>query len=261
MRLKEVSDLIGADYVKNKGEGVRIAVFDTGFTPHGAVKNVVTGVNFTNDNDGNREDYTDGHSHGTHITGIISYLVPESEIYICKILNNNMMGLSFRICDAIDYCIENNIKIINMSFVTTVDSKLTRDYIKKAIDNDIMIVAAAGNSEDIAYPASYDKVVSVGVWNPYGRYKENQSREVDIIAPGISIMSCSIHGGYIAKSGSSQAAPIVTAAAGKLLCESKEMSRDELYERLMECRRFRFIRSRYGGIIDLSKNTRAQSVF
>lgn len=262
--LEEVSKIIHADAVNNRGCGARIAICDTGFTPHRDIKNVVDGINFTFQNGGDIRKFRDGHSHGTHTAGIISYLAPECEMYICKVLDDRMIGLSLSLQMAIDYCIEKKIRIINMSLSMITDLHTMRGYVKRAFENNILIIAAAGNggcsssfSDYAAYPGRYSSVVCVGACNLYGRPApfSSRGRSIDLMAPGDFIVSCDNNGGYTKKSGTSQAAPIVTAMASRILAREPQLNAAGLCRRLLECTRdMGFKRCEQGrGLIDMSK--------
>ena len=63
--------------------------------------------------------------------------------------------------DAINWAIEKKVNILSLSFGTKTDSEVLHNAIKRAQENNILIVAA-GNDSQIEYPAAYPEVIAVG---------------------------------------------------------------------------------------------------
>lgn len=82
---------------------------------------------------------------------------------------------------AIDWAIEQDVDIINISFGTTVDSEEIHAAIRRAYDAGILIVAAAGNNGVVEYPAAYDEVVAVGAVDAKGERTEGNVKEADVV--------------------------------------------------------------------------------
>ena len=101
-------------------------------------------------------------SHGNAILEIISKNTTRAEIYYAQVLNSNNVGQITSIVNAINWCIENEVDIINMSFATKNDNKLLKDAISYAISKNVLIISSCLNySEDYSYPAMYSGVISV----------------------------------------------------------------------------------------------------
>jgi len=102
------------------------------------------------------------------------------------------------IAKAVEWCADNGAKVINMSLGSPYRSTLTEHIITKiAADEDVLIVAAAGNSggTEKFYPASYDDVISVAsVDEDLTRSSFSvHNNEVTVTAPGHDILSLSTH--------------------------------------------------------------------
>ncbi len=101
-------------------------------------------------------------SHGTICAGIIMKYCENIVLSSIKILTK-MQGSVDKLCTAIEWCIDNEVNIINMSIGTT--SCEDKDKLKKAIaranEKNIVIVAASSNEGNITYPAVFEKVIGV----------------------------------------------------------------------------------------------------
>ena len=155
MTLREYADSVGKKIV---------AVIDTGVSSDYATAS----KNFTTDND------EDKNGHGTGIAQTILDNANEQAIILSlKAINDTGYGYSSNIIAAIQYAKEQQVDVINMSFVTDAeDGKETFvNSVKSAIDSGITVVAAAGNyaSDTKAYyPAGIDGVISVGAMDSTG---------------------------------------------------------------------------------------------
>ncbi|MGP4078035.1 S8 family peptidase [Halobacillus sp. K22] len=233
------------------GEGVKIAVLDTGVASNHPDLNVAKGISFVEGTDG----YEDDNGHGTHVTGIIGAqdneigtvgIAPNAEIYAVKVLDEEGNGLNSEVVAGIDWAIDQNVDIINLSLTSCKPSELTKNAIKKARNAGVQVVAAAGNKDvceseninDILYPARFPEVVSVGAVTKKldGSDYTYDGPSLDFTAPGARIESTYITNddfptGYATMSGSSMAAPHVTGVLAlyeQLFPEMSDSERKEL---------------------------------
>jgi len=231
---------IGADIAHasgNKGTGVKVAVIDTGidYTHEDLEGNYRGGYDFVFDDNDPFDDST--RSHGTHVAGIIAGeengfgiigVAPEAELYAVKVLDGGGFGALSWITAGIEWAIENNMDIINMSLEGPHMQSL-QDICDIAYNSGVLPVAAAGNQNGgpVRYPGAYDSVIAVTGTDADDEraYFSNIGPEVELAAPGESILStCSLtvqncvdSGGYRVLSGTSQAAPHVTGTAALFL--------------------------------------------
>lgn len=194
------------------------------------------------DNDGDGE-IDGGVVHGTHVAGIIaaagnnnvgvSGVSWNTNIMPLRVLDDEGLGYSDDIYNAILYAVNNGAAVINMSFGSEGDSEFIRLAVATAVANDVVPVAAAGNSAANMnttpfYPACYDGVIGVGATDTddtQAFFSNYGSDCVDISAPGVNIYSTlytddAAHAftddyGYL--SGTSMAAPVVSGAAALLV--------------------------------------------
>ncbi|MCM3663698.1 S8 family serine peptidase [Mesobacillus subterraneus] len=86
------------------------------------------------------------------------------------------------------------------------------------------------------YPSSYENVISVSstTSNDDLSYLSNYGSDIDIAAPGSSILSTVPNGGYAWKSGTSMASPVVAGVAALILSNEPYISNNDLANRLLE---------------------------
>lgn len=174
----------------------------------------------------------DDFNHGTAIAGIIAGkdndigivgIAQNSEIFDLKVLDKNGKGDIRNLIDALQWCIENKIDIVNISFgFQTPDDELFY-IIEKAIDNNIIIVAAAGNTYgiDVDYPAKYEKVISVNSIDYHNKPLNSSAYgKVDFVAPGLEIISTDNIGCYSKFTGNSFSTAYVTGIIANLLSQN-----------------------------------------
>jgi hypothetical protein len=203
----------------------------------------VSTVGGTNDHTG---DPMDDHGHGTHVAGIIAMAAGNRQggagaAYGAKIMaiKAGQATGSFSdtdIAEAIRYAAANGADVINMSFGGYGHSFLVEEALQDAFGS-CVLVASAGNDgiptsdappeflqKADTYPAGYSYVLGVMAsdqdgnlasfsnWDYYG----DLNAEYELTAPGVDIFSTLPGGQYALWSGTSMAAPVVSAAAAVL---------------------------------------------
>ena len=195
----------------------------------------VHGWNFASNN----SDITDHHGHGSHIAGIIgadggngvgvSGVSPNVSLMILKYYDPKAMGQQtlFNTVRAIEYAIKMGAHIINYSGGGLTSSVMEYQALKKAADQNVLVVAAAGNEASNSdhkpfYPADYDlpNILSVTAIDNQSKLLPTSNygkHTVDIAAPGNEIYS-TLHGGqYGYMTGTSQATAFVSGVAALLI--------------------------------------------
>jgi len=226
---------------------VDIAVIDTGIDPRHRDLNVVGGVNCVPGG----SSFNDLNGHGTHVSGIAAAkdngtgvvgVAPGARLWAVRVLNSQGSGLFSAIICGVDWVTAHAdvIEVANMSLGgfdaegSCTDGGL-HEAICASVDAGVTFAVAAGNaSEDARFfvPASYDEVITVsamtdfdgqpgGTGSPTCAYGtddtfagfSNFGEDVDLIAPGVCVLSTWRSGGYRSISGTSMASPHVAGAA------------------------------------------------
>ena len=142
----------------------------------------------------------------------------------------------FSLTAGMDYLAANNARVINMSLAGPSNSVLERAT-AKLVARGTIIVAAVGNGGpkvDPAYPAAYPGVVGVTAVDSRGEVyrRAGQGEQVDLAAPGVEVWTAASVKGAKPKTGTSFAAPFVTAAIASLLAAELGLNTDEVATRL-----------------------------
>jgi len=150
-------------------------------------------------------------------------VAPEVELYSVKVLDQSGNGTASSILSGIEWAIDNNMQVINISFGGPKDwpSSVTR-ALEKAYQAGIVIVAGAGNSGDTGTmyaPARFEPVIAVGALDQHTA-KDSRSctgSTLELMAPGVDIMSTSRGGGYSSGNGTSYSTAHVTGTVALLI--------------------------------------------
>ncbi len=210
-----------------KGQNVKIALFDTGISPHPDYQ-IAGGISFV----GDPSDTSDANGHGTQMAGIIAAsgldnpavkgAAPDAEMYAVKLVSGEGFITTATILLGIGWAIENHIDIINMSFGTYFYSRLLEEAIDKAHEHQILMVGAVGNDGGFAdeyrvmYPAAYEHVVAVGAGSAGGTENfSNNNEKLDFVAPG-RVDTTALEQAYTHVVGTSASAAYVTGLLANL---------------------------------------------
>ena len=175
--------------------------------------------------------YGDPQGHGTHVAGIVSTLEPNARIMPIRMLDANGDGLLSDALFAWSYALENGAKVINNSFGIVGSPASEFSFMEEAVRfgkqkyGAIFISAAGnqGNNNDLVpcTPANVPGMISVGATSLDGgvaTFSNYGNKTVHLFAPGENILSADAFSltGRSRKSGTSQAAPMVSAMAASV---------------------------------------------
>ena len=241
----------------NKGNGINIAVIDTGIDyNHPDLPRVVGGYDFANGDN----DPMDDNGHGTHVAGTIAAVynsegvigvAPEANLFALKVLDETGGGWVTDIIAAIDWVIDYNaeslddVSIISMSLGSNSHVSDLQTICDLAYSKGILLVAAAGNDylrrgrfeyNTVDYPARYSSVIAVGATDENDKKASFSStgEAVELAAPGVNIVSTFLGGGLATGSGTSMACPHVSGAAALVWAGEPTLSVAEVRQRLID---------------------------
>ena len=208
-----------AVWAKTQGEGVKIAVIDTGmdYTHPDLRPNYAGGYNILN----NSSEPGDDNGHGTHVAGTIAAvrngkgvvgIAPKVKLYAVKVLNAEGSGNFSDVIAGIEWAAVNKMDVANLSLGTTDYSQSLENIVAYTYNSSVTIVCAAGNdSGPVNYPAKYPQSIAVSALDVDDTlaYFSSVGPEISFIAPGTNITSTYPGGNYTMLDGTSMAAPHV----------------------------------------------------
>ena len=231
-----------------RGQGIKIAVIDSGAaTTHDSLSGIHAGFDIVNKRTTPHTWNEDVLGHGSHCAGVIGGaelafgirgFAPEAEIHACKLFPGGQVS---QLIDALEYCIEHQIDVVNLSLGGAEPSEALEQQIQRAKRAGVACIVAAGNSGGaVQYPASSPNVLAVGAigkldeFPPDSYHAQTLTRdvdangyfsasfscfgsEIDVCGPGVAITSSVPPNNYAAWDGTSMAAPHITGLAALVL--------------------------------------------
>lgn len=258
----------GAHTGANGGEGVTVAVLDTGLAPHPDFRGRITGfLDCVN----HRQQLYDDSGHGTHVSGILlgdgrmskgilSGMAPKAGILVIKVLDHRGEGSTDGIVRGIEWVLRHRgrygIRVANLSVgagnaLNPCKEQELIKAVERLWDEGIAVVVSAGNEGPkegtIAVPGTSRKVITVGMLKTEKGMHDCSGRgptrdcivKPDLVAPGYQVISCNAMSGenrrpYVVRSGTSMATPVVAGAAALYLAAYPEAGNVELKLKLRE---------------------------
>jgi len=138
----------------------------------------------------------------------------------------------------IELCIDAGANVVSMSLGGGGFNQIEADTYKDMLEDNILLVAAAGNdgNSDYSYPASYDSVMSVAAIDSNENHASfsQYNDKVDIAAPGVGVRSTYKNGSYASLSGTSMATPHVAGVAALVWSRDTTKSAKEVWSALTQ---------------------------
>ncbi|GJI99819.1 hypothetical protein RugamoR64_03580 [Duganella rhizosphaerae] len=231
-----------------RGQGIKIAIVDSGAaTTHANLRGIKAGFDVLNKKTDPDSWDQDTLGHGSHCAGVIAAadiasgirgFAPDAEVHACKLFPGGQIS---QLIDALEYCIDKQIDVVNLSLGGAEVSEALEQQIVRAKRAGIACIVAAGNSGGaVQYPASSPNVLAVAAVgkldefpadsyhaqtldqnvDAYGYFTAKFScfgPQVAVCAPGVAITSCVPPNNFAAWDGTSMATPHVTGLAALTL--------------------------------------------
>ncbi len=146
-------------------------------------------------------------------------LIPDAHFLLATAFKTDASGNastdSIRLVSALEWLEKLDVKYVNMSFSGPRDP-MVEAIIQRMRREGVVFIAAAGNQGPVAppsYPAAYPDVIAVTAVNRKGEnYRHaNRGAYIDVSAPGVDVLAALPDGKSGYRTGTSFAAPFVTA--------------------------------------------------
>lgn len=182
------------------------------------------------------EEWDDQDGHGTAVAGIVGGIdngidvvgvAPDVTLHALK--DGDTTPQTSATAEALETAADEGYDVANISS-SLGETNTLEDAINYAVNNDVVIVASAGNggpcTDCVSFPARHDDVIAVtNIQNDDTLANtSNQGPEIDLGAPGRGVTTTGLNGGTTGFGGTSAAAPHVAAAAAQLLANGSSPS-------------------------------------
>jgi subtilisin family serine protease len=181
------------------------------------------------------------HTHGTETSGVIGAYTNNNTGIVGVAPGVTLLPISIGaspemacISTAIRYAVDSGAKVISNSYSYNFPNEVLHDAFKYAIDNNCTMVQSSGNinCEQPMYPYSYiPEVISVGCigrdgtrWEVDSDTGSTHGTYLDVVAPGVDILTTSVNEDYVFRTGTSLACPHVAAVAGLMLSVNRMLT-------------------------------------
>lgn len=212
---------------------VNIAVIDTGVNAkHEYLEGRVEPTKINTSSSGARNSSDDDNGHGTQVASVIADATLSNIIIKpYKVLDKHGTGTFASVAAGINCAVNDGVDVINVSIGFYEHSETLKAAVDNAYEKEIIVVSSAGNDNTDApsYPSSYPNVIRVAATNQ-NNVAANFSNygDIDIGAPGVSVMVANFKSGYISSSGTSLASPLVASAVGVIKSIIPEASPEDI---------------------------------
>lgn len=188
--------------------------------------------------------------HGTAVAALLvgapdshaAGLLPAAHLYAAAIFSlrdgDRVVGTTDGIARALDWLGQQGVRVVNLS-LSGPGNQVMRLTAERAATGGMLLIAAAGNEGPNAapvFPAGYGPVLAVtAVDASLQPYREaNRGEYIDVAAPGVDVWSARSGKGGRYNTGTSFAAPFVSAAAALALAASPDAAPESLRQALRE---------------------------
>jgi hypothetical protein len=231
-----------------RGQGIKIAIIDSGAAnSHDDLRKITHGYDIINKKQNANTWNIDSISHGSHCAGVIAGadtqtgirgFAPDAEVHACKLFPGGQIS---QLIEALEYCIEKRIDVVNLSLGGAEPSEALEQQIQRAKQAGIACIVAAGNSGGaVQYPAASPHVLAVAAIGRINEFPSDSYHtqtltpqvdangffsarfscfgpEIAVCAPGVAITSSVPDNNFAVWDGTSMAAPHVSGLAALVL--------------------------------------------
>lgn len=226
---------------------VTVGVIDSGVDyTHPDLKDRIVDTSLNFSSSGKTDNSMDDNGHGTMVAGIVMQNTTDNvKIKPYKVLNKDGKCATSQIISVVNHILaeKDAPSVINLSLGGEYDKldpfeKTLRSLIESLVGKGCTVIVAAGNESSDAgnfSPSNISNVITVSASTSSNEksYYSNFGSVVDIAAPGDNIYTTNLGGGYTSSySGTSFAAPFVTAAAATVLMLDNTLTSKEVENKI-----------------------------
>lgn len=245
-------------WATTQGEGITIAIIDTGVDGTVAELSgaVVGGADFSGlgSYNGQKPVGSTGSDHGTMVgslaagrgtgpdSGVIGSAPAASLLSASIGFGEGAKSSDEQIADAVRWSVDNGADIINMSLTrnTTDWPESWDDAFLYAFENDVVVVAAAGNrgsgTTQVGAPATMPGVLTVAGVDAQGQASFDASSQgitIAVAAPSENLVGVTPGGGHVRWNGTSGAAPIVSGIVALVMAAHPQLDAANIINRVV----------------------------
>lgn len=218
---------------QNWGEGVTIALLDTGVSDHIILGDENIERSTLIEPDSTESDYN---GHGTAIASILVGneglgIAPASKLISIQVMDANGLGNSFTLAEGIVEAVDSGASVVSMSLGSYGYTRALENAVQYALSKDVALVAAVGNDSKgtVPYPAQFDGVIGVTAVDADSQRASfsNYGSEVDIAAPGVGVLAAWGDEQWISFSGTSAATPYVSGSIAATISLNPDLTTHE----------------------------------
>ena len=220
---------------EGRGRGIKIAVIDSGVEP---AHPMLAGMKITEDiaivDDGVKLEVApsdgDVFGHGTAVSGIVKSLAPEAEVGSIRVLGRNNSSRTAIIQRGAQEALSRGYHILNCSFGCAVEAQVLtyKAWVDEAYLRGVHVVAACNNDDfrTPEWPAFFPSVLAVNMarTNDESIFFYMRGTLVEFAAQGVDVTVAWRDGGKKLVTGSSFAAPRISALLARLLSVYPDLS-------------------------------------
>lgn len=221
------------------GEGIKIAVIDTGISAHSTFTSdqILLSRDFVNA----EGEVSEINGHATPVASLAvgqhpaaPGIAPAASLLDYRVADSDGNSDSFTLAEGIMAAVDDGADIINVSMGSFGDSSVVRQAVAYAKEAGAVIVAAAGNNgiDELTFPGAYEGVISVGSVDATGQHLDfsNTSETLSLSAPGYGITAAWPDEQVIQFTGTSASAPVVSGSLAAIMSLDPGMTGQQAYE-------------------------------
>ncbi|WP_285486294.1 S8 family serine peptidase [Amycolatopsis taiwanensis] len=181
-------------------------------------------------------------------SGLVGFhgMAPDAQLLAARVVGDSYPSGQGQTVDpdtlaaGINWAVDRNATVIAVPTITYTDSGALRQAVRRALERDIVVVAAVGEMQSnepvgvVPYPAGYDGVLGVGEIEETGHLVQSSRPDrVDLVAPGANVVTTSPGSGLGSYSGTAFAAAYVAGAVALTRAHWPGLSAVDIQRRLL----------------------------